>query len=169
MMLERRCRNPHLAEDLAQDSLFIVLEKLRKGVIEDPAKLGGFLHSTAKNCFANWQRKEWRHATTSDTDQVESVSGNRQDPFRQLVRQESKTLVRRLVNSLKKERDRDVLHRFYVLDQEKTQVCAALDLSPADFDRIISRARARMRQLITHRLGADNLGPDWITNWEEST
>ena len=45
-------------------------------------------------------------------------------------------------------RDRDVLDRFYLRDQDKARICKELGLTPANFDRVISRARIRLRELL---------------------
>jgi hypothetical protein len=48
-------------------------------------------------------------------------------------------------------RDREVLIRFYLDDEDREQICRELQLSEEHFNRVIFRARNRFRELIEHR------------------
>ena len=48
-------------------------------------------------------------------------------------------------------RDREVLVRFYLNDEDREQICRELRLSEEHFNRVIFRARNRFRELIEHR------------------
>jgi RNA polymerase sigma-70 factor (ECF subfamily) len=45
-------------------------------------------------------------------------------------------------------RDREVIKRFYLDEETKDAICQSLGLSPIHFDRVIFRARQRMRALM---------------------
>ena len=57
MMLEQRTRDRARAEDLAQDAMITVLERLRGEGIDHPERLTSFIHQTAKYQFIGWLRK----------------------------------------------------------------------------------------------------------------
>ena len=55
---------------------------------------------------------------------------------------------------MKVERDRDILVSYYAKEEEKGSICERLDLTPANFDRVLFRARSRLKQLIDFKMGA---------------
>jgi RNA polymerase sigma-70 factor (ECF subfamily) len=48
---------------------------------------------------------------------------------------------------LPSERDRQVLFRFYLAEEDKDQICKDLGLSSLHFNRVVFRARERYRDL----------------------
>jgi DNA-directed RNA polymerase specialized sigma24 family protein len=56
-----------------------------------------------------------------------------------------------MLDDLPTARDRDVLIRFYLNDESKEDICAALGLSDEHFNRVIFRARNRFRALLERR------------------
>jgi RNA polymerase sigma-70 factor (ECF subfamily) len=56
----RRTRDPARSADLAQEVTMIVLENLREGRIEDPAKLASFMVGVARNLLSTGRRDERR-------------------------------------------------------------------------------------------------------------
>jgi RNA polymerase sigma-70 factor, ECF subfamily len=149
-VLRRRTSDELLAEDLMQDTFRIAIERLRKGPIDQPECLAGFLYSTARNLLIAHQRKEWRRGTTADTEAIERVPDDSRSPFREVSRQQVSRLVRQLLSELQVPRDREILQRFYVQDQDKDEICRALELDGPHFNRVLHRAKQRFRQLLLH-------------------
>ena len=148
LMLERRTGDIQRAEDVHQDTFCIVLQRLRTRGIDDPASIASFLHSTAINVLIGDYRKESRRRTYPDSDLVQRQKDRKSDQLRQLIRDEADSAVRAVVLELGSQRDREILYRFYILQQEKPVVCKALNLTSEHFDRVVSRARQRFRRLI---------------------
>jgi hypothetical protein len=48
-------------------------------------------------------------------------------------------------------RDREVLVRFYLDDEDREKICRELGLTEEHFNRVIFRARNRFRELLEHR------------------
>ncbi|HEY2591447.1 MAG TPA: hypothetical protein VGI35_07635, partial [Steroidobacteraceae bacterium] len=46
------------------------------------------------------------------------------------------------------ERDRGVLVRFYLEEDDKETICRDLQLTPLQFDKVLHRARRRLRTLL---------------------
>jgi RNA polymerase sigma-70 factor, ECF subfamily len=149
-VLRRRTSDESLAEDLVQDTFRIAIERLRKGPIDQPECLAGFLYSTARNLLIAHQRKEWRRATTPDSEAVDLVPDESRSPFREVSREQISRLVRQLLNELQVPRDREILLRVYVQDQDKEEICRALGLDSLHFNRVLHRAKQRFRQLLLH-------------------
>jgi RNA polymerase sigma-70 factor (ECF subfamily) len=150
-MLRQRCRNTQRAEDLHQDTFVVVLQRLRTTGIDDPARVSAFLHRTAINLLIDDSRKEVRRKTQVDTDLVLLQSDSSADQLRALIRDEADRAVRTLIQELRNPRDRELLYRFYILQQEKPAICQAMALPSEHFDRVISRARKRFRELIDEK------------------
>ena len=144
-MLTRLSRDPHLAEDLAHDALIAVIKKLEQGAIKDRNKLSSYIFSTARYLYYGAMR---RHGSKVE------LMGAMED-FESLVPVQEEVIesdwqaksVRRSIESLPKERDRDILLRSYFNDQAKHEICEALLLSNSHYDRVISRARQRLKQI----------------------
>jgi RNA polymerase sigma-70 factor (ECF subfamily) len=68
-----------------------------------------------------------------DTDGVEAIQ----------IRQRTQQLI----ESLPSPRDRDVIKRFYLDEEDKEVICGKLGLTPLQFTQVMSRARQRMKQL----------------------
>jgi RNA polymerase sigma-70 factor (ECF subfamily) len=147
-MLRRTAGDPSLAEDLHQEAFRIVLERLRERGLEDPERLAGFLHRTAKNLFLAGYRKGIRRKTDGESEGMEAVPDPAADALHEAVRQEEAALVRRLIGELETDRDRQILYRFYIAEEEKERICADLELSSLHFNRVLFRARQRFKDLL---------------------
>jgi len=147
-MLRRTAGDPALAEDLHQETFRVVLERLRERGLEEPERLAGFLHRTAKNLFIGGYRKVVRRKTEGEMEGLEAVPDPMADPYRKAARQEEAALVRRLIGELETDRDRQILYRFYIAEEEKERICADLDLSSLHFNRVLFRARQRFKELL---------------------
>ena len=139
------------AEDLHQETFLIVLQRLRTRGLEEPGRLAAYLHKTASNLLIADFRKDARRRTHADSQALEHRVDPHADQLRELIRTESDDAVRQLIQELRSPRDRELMYRFYILQQEKPMICKAMGLSVEHFDRVISRARSRFRALIKDR------------------
>jgi RNA polymerase sigma-70 factor (ECF subfamily) len=65
----------------------------------------------------------------------------------QLLQKEKAGVVRQVLGELYSQRDREVLYRFYVAEEDKEQICIDLGLSSLHFNHVLFRARERFRNL----------------------
>jgi RNA polymerase sigma-70 factor (ECF subfamily) len=147
-MLKQRTRDSELALDIRQDALRIVIEKLRAGSLEQPERLGGYLRGIALKLCGAHKRKESRRATTTDSDAIEAIADSRTDPVQHLSDEQLKRSVRELLAELSTPRDRDILTRVYLLEEDKETVCTALGVDSLHFNRVLFRAKQRFRELL---------------------
>ena len=110
------------------------------------------MHRTAHNLVIAHFRKETRRRTQADTELVEIQSNQQAGELEELLKQEEGQLVRGLLDEMRTPRDREILLRFYVWEQDKLIVCQAMELSGDQFDRVVSRARQRFRGLAEQML-----------------
>ncbi len=155
--LRRKTNNDDLADDLHQDTFRIVLERLRVSGLENPSKLAGFIHATAKNLVIAHFRKEARRKTDADCATVENSCHHGITQSDAAMRDEQAKIVRALLAELRSERDRELLQRYYLCEEDKQTICIALGLSDRHFNRVIFRARERFRELIFKHEKRDNL------------
>lgn len=142
------------AEDLTQEALHIVCERVRAGTVDDPRKVFAFAAATARNLALNAARKMLRQQTVVDSDLVDELAQNIEMEGGELTDSDDRHLaqsVAALLDELPTERDRQLLMRFYLDGIDKTELCQELGLSPKHFDRVLMRARARLRTIIERR------------------
>lgn len=134
-------------EDLRQDTLRVVLERLRGPGLEDAAGLVGFVHGTARFLVNNEWRKRTRRRTEAGTDDLGDTPDPQADPLAEAILADEARRVRQVIAELPNARDRQLLLRYYVADQDKEQICADLGLDTSHFRRVLFRARERFREL----------------------
>ena len=142
------------AEDLTQETLHIVVERLRARTIDDPRKVFAFAAATARNLALNQARKVLRQQTVVDSELVDELAQNLEMEQSDLSDADDRHLaqaVMTLLDELPTQRDRQLLVRFYLEGVDKQQLCHELGLSPKHFDRVLMRARSRLRTIIERR------------------
>lgn len=142
------------AEDLTQETLQIVVERVRARTIDDPRKVFAFAAATARNLALNAARKALRQQTVVDSELVDELAQNLEMEQSDLADPDDRHLaqaVMQLLDELPTARDRQVLVRFYLDGHDKQQLCEEFGLSPKHFDRVLMRARSRLRTIIERR------------------
>jgi RNA polymerase sigma-70 factor, ECF subfamily len=148
-ILRRAANEPSLAQDLYQDVFRLAIEKVRRGELQDPAKLPGFLSGLARNLAID----SFRAARRRRAEPLEAVEPRdaAADPLERLLSGEQASLVREVMSELGSERDRELLFRFYVAEEDKDRLCRDLSLSSLHFNRVLFRARQRYKELYERR------------------
>ena len=152
--LARYIRNTSHAEDIAHDALLTVLLRLRSKGIEQPQLLDRFVYQTAKFSYFNWLR---RPANQPGLFEPLAEHLDPMDTEQHFLSAEQRRLLLVLIGTLQVERDREILSRAYIHNETKLATCEALALTTSHFDRIIFRARERLK----HKLVLQD--PDFIT------
>ena len=143
----RIVRNYSAAEDVAQETFRIALEKIRRGDVRQADRLSGFICGVARNAAIDYVRRLRSFASSEDISNAEQIPDAAPDQLEEIINQERAAIVRRVINELKIERDRDLLFRYFVREQSKDEICADLILTSAQFNNVISRAIARFKEL----------------------
>jgi RNA polymerase sigma-70 factor (ECF subfamily) len=148
-LLRRRTRDSDLALDLRQDTFRVAIEKLRSSPLDEPQHLAAYLRGVALNLWIAHQRKGARRATTVDSEAVEAAADpGESGPFDNVSREQVSAAVGVLLEELGTPRDREILTRIYLRDEDKDDVCAALGVDSTHFNRVLFRAKQRFRELL---------------------
>jgi RNA polymerase sigma-70 factor, ECF subfamily len=147
-LLKRRIRDGNVAQEILNEAVATAIAHSRAGRISDQTRLAGYVYRVALNLYRNHRReyanRPGMHAPVEDIDQLPAQRRTEQAAMdRSLVRQ-----VASIVAALPTARDREIVKRFYLDEEEKTEICRSLGLSPLHFDRVIFRARQRLRVLM---------------------
>jgi RNA polymerase sigma-70 factor (ECF subfamily) len=145
VILMRATGQRWMMEDLVQDTFQLVLEKLRRGELRCPERLSAFICNIARNLAIDCFRRTARHERAEREQPLHSPASP--DPLQEVLAAEKASIVRRMLNELNPARDREVLYRFYIADQDKEQICAELGLTSLHFNRVLFRARQRYKEL----------------------
>lgn len=152
IVLGRHTREAAEAEDLFQETFRVAVAKLRAGDLRDPSKLAGFLAGLARNLATEHYRKAIRRRTEADSEAVEAATAVAGSPLGELLRSEEARLVRRTLDELSTERDREILFRLYIAEEDKDQIAADYSLTSSQLNRVLHRARQRYKALYVERL-----------------
>jgi RNA polymerase sigma-70 factor (ECF subfamily) len=90
-----------------------------------------------------------RRGTTADSDAVDAAAAETAGPFENVSGEQVQRLVRTLLAELPVPRDREILIRTYLEDQDKSVICEALGVDSAHYNRVLFRAKQRFRELLT--------------------
>jgi RNA polymerase sigma-70 factor (ECF subfamily) len=146
IILNRATGDRSLSEDLSQETFQLTLEKIRRGEVREPEKLSGFICSLARNLATDHYRRSPRSELVADPEAVELIAESAPSQLDRVLQAEKSKRVRQLLGELS-ERDREILQRFYIEEEDKDRICADLKLSSLHFNRVLHRARERYREL----------------------
>jgi RNA polymerase sigma-70 factor (ECF subfamily) len=145
-VLRNVARDPTVVDDLYQETMRVLLERLRAGALREAAQLPGFVASVARNLATEHFRRTGR-SEPGAAPELEGLADPAPSPAELLLRSEQARLVRQVLDELPVERDRQVLRRFYLGQESKELICADHGLTSLQFNRVLHRARERFREL----------------------
>jgi RNA polymerase sigma-70 factor (ECF subfamily) len=157
--LRRMSRDAALSDDLHQETFRVVIERLRGEGLAEPDRLAGFILRTARNLFLGAERKRVRRGEDLDGAAAEP-SDLAPGQLAQVLQEEAAERVRALLRELPTPRDRELLLRFYVAEEDKDRICCDLGLSSLHFNRVLFRARQRFRELLLAQPGRPPAGKE---------
>ena len=157
-VISRSVTDSTVTEDLYQETFQLVLEKVRGGEVREPECLSGFVVSIARNLVIDYFRRSTRAANREEDVDAQAIPLPEPGPLDRLLSQERAMLVRRVLSGMASERDRKVLYRFYIADDDKEEICQELGVSSLHFNQILCRARERFRKLFDEMSGTSGTG-----------
>jgi RNA polymerase sigma-70 factor, ECF subfamily len=149
------CRQlgPQDLEDKVHDTFLIVVQAVRRGELREPERLMGFVRTVVRRqVAAHIDQAVHNRRQQVGLDSGTGVMDLNRDPEETAIRQQHEQIARRVLNSISK-RDREILSRFYLLEQSQDRICAEMNLTETQFRLLKSRAKARFGELGKRRLG----------------
>jgi len=153
IIIARIVQNHSAREDVFQETFKKALEKIRRGNVREPERLSGFICAIARNLAIECVRNPRHSVKETDVTATKQISDSAPDPFEHLWRKEKAKMVRQVIKELKIERDRKLLFRYYIAEEDKDQICADLALTREQFNGIVFRALKRFKELYVKRAG----------------
>lgn len=153
LVLQARVQ-PDRVHDLTQETFIVVIGRMRDNGINDPNRIGGFLRQTAINLANSDRRKYLRQRTDTDNDSIEVVVDEALGPADSVELDQLVSTINGLMDELPMRRDRELLQRYLVNEEDKFALCREYGLTSEHFDRVLHRARVRLKELLDKRRGA---------------
>jgi RNA polymerase sigma factor (sigma-70 family) len=139
---------PDDLDDKVHDCFLIVAQAIRNGDLREPDRLMGYVRTVVKRQIAaSIDLAVQQRRTRADfEDTMFSVSDWRDNPERTVMARQRAEIARKVLDGISR-RDREILNRFYVLEQSQERICADMDLTYNQFRLLKSRAKARFGEL----------------------
>jgi RNA polymerase sigma-70 factor (ECF subfamily) len=152
MILYRRTGGDEaLVDDLVQETMLIVLQRLRGEGLQDPAGLAAFAAQTARNLSLGVRRKYARQRTDSNNEAIAQTHAPSAGVDEQVSDAAVVQAVRRMLDELPSARDRALLKRFYLDEGDKDALCREFELAEGTLNQALNRARSRFRAILALR------------------
>lgn len=152
LVLQTRVQ-PDRVHDLTQETFIVVIARMRDSGIHDPNRIGGFLRQTAINLANSDRRKYLRQRTETDNDSIEVAVDEALGPADSVELDQLASMIGELMDELPMRRDRELLQRYIVNEEDKFALCREYGLTSEHFDRVLHRARVRLKELLEKRRG----------------
>ncbi len=134
---------PEDLDDKVHDCFVIVTQAIQNGDLREPERLMGYVRTVVKRQIAAAidNAVQQRRTRADFEDSMFSVSDRRENPERSVIALQRAEIARKVLNGVSR-RDREILNRFYVLEQSQERICAEMGLSYNQFRLLKSRAKA---------------------------
>jgi RNA polymerase sigma factor (sigma-70 family) len=141
-------------EDTLHDSFLIVVQAIRRGDLREPERLMGFVRTIVRRqVAAHIDAVVQERSQRMPVDPATGLAAYDCNPEQALIRQQREEIAQGVLEAIC-ERDRQILVRFYLLEQSPDEICDDMGLSRTQFRLMKSRAKARFGQIgrkrITH-------------------
>lgn len=143
LLFFRRRISVEEAEDQTHEVFLLLLHAIQNRRIENPLAFPAYAVTIAKRQAWKHYRKQNRIPSGSDGSVIEqSVADARHNPYAVFEDTERNGFVEKVLASLN-QRQREILSRYYVLEQSREQICDAMALTTTQFRLLKSRAKTR--------------------------
>jgi RNA polymerase sigma-70 factor (ECF subfamily) len=143
------CRQlgPQELDDRVHDTFLIVVQAIQKGELREPERLMGFVRTIVRRqVAAQIDQTIHQRRDTVELDGGMRIADDCRNPEQAAIIRERTELARRVLRTISP-RDREILTRFYLLEESQEQICQDMNLSDTQFRLLKSRAKARFGEL----------------------
>lgn len=143
------CRQlgPQDLDDKVHDTFLIVVQAIRKGELREPERLMGFVRTVVRRqVAAQIDRSVQSRREQAELNSSAAVSDHRDTPEEAAILRQHEQVAETVLRSVSG-RDREILTRFYLMEQTQEEICGEMNLSETQFRLLKSRAKARFGEL----------------------
>jgi RNA polymerase sigma-70 factor (ECF subfamily) len=151
------CRQlgPQELDDKIHDTFVVVVQAIRRGELREPSRLMGVVRTIVRRqVAAHIDKVVHNRRDQIDLDASTRLAAPEGNPEEKAMFSQRTELINRVLGELS-DRDREILTRFYLLEQGQDLICAEMALTDTQFRLLKSRAKARFGELgkkkLTHR------------------
>jgi RNA polymerase sigma-70 factor (ECF subfamily) len=144
------CRHLGLEQldDRVHDTFLIVVDRIKRGELRDPERLMGFIRTILRRQVAAYVRgavEERRDYAPLDAES-EYCLDFRGCPEERIIDLETVDIMERVMRGMNL-REREILTRFYLLEQAPEHICKEMRINLTQFRLMKSRAKGRFGEL----------------------
>jgi RNA polymerase sigma-70 factor (ECF subfamily) len=134
-------------DDKVHDTFVVVVQAIRRGELREPQRLMGFVRTIVRRqVAAHIDRVVRSRREQIDMESSARIADPHENPEETAIFQQRADLLKRVLGELSK-RDREILTRFYLREQDQDQICSEMALTDTQFRLLKSRAKARFGEL----------------------
>ncbi|MCX6599695.1 MAG: sigma-70 family RNA polymerase sigma factor [Acidobacteria bacterium] len=139
-------------DDKVHDTFLIVVQAIQRQELREPERLMGFVRTVVRRQVAAYigsavqSRRDY-----VDLDAGAAVVDGQRNPEETAMARETVDIMKTVLSSISS-RDREILTRFYLLEQTQEKICEDMQLSETQFRLLKSRAKARFGELGKRRV-----------------
>lgn len=153
-MILRMTRDVALTNDLTQDVALAVVVALREGRIRQPEALAAYMHQSARHIVYAANRKPQPVAVAELPDQESLWNDRPRTPLEHCEENELQRIAHEVLAELPTQRDRDLITGAYIEGADKGELMQRLRLTADQFDKVMFRARMRMRDRLREKMAS---------------
>jgi RNA polymerase sigma-70 factor, ECF subfamily len=153
------CRQlgPQELEDKVHDTFLIVVNAIRRGDLREPERLMGFVRTVVRRQVAAYiEQAVHNRREQTDLENGVAVADRKENPEQEAMIHQKAELMKNVLSCLS-ERDRDILVRFYLLEQTQEQICSEMSLTETQFRLLKSRAKAKFGDIGRKKLASNGI------------
>ncbi len=143
------CRQlgPQELDDKVHDTFVVVVLAIRRGELREPQRLMGFVRTIVRRqVAAHIDKVVHDRRDQQDMESTIRIADPRGNPEDAAMFRQRNELIQKVLHELGT-RDREILNRFYLLEETQEQICSEMSLSETQFRLLKSRAKARFGEL----------------------
>jgi len=138
--------------DKVHDLFVAVMESIREGKLRQPERLMGYVQTMVSRQVASHIDRISKERRNPPVMELQAPLPDRApDPEHNAMDRQIEEVMRRVLSGMR-ERDRQILVRFYLKEQTPQEIRRAMHLTEAQYRVLKSRAKARLGDLCRRRL-----------------
>ncbi len=148
------CRQlgPQDLDDRVHDCFLVVIQAIKKGDLREPERLMGFVRTIVRRQIAGFiEGMVETRKKQIDIEFGNLIPDEALNPENTAISKQHGEIAARILKTISS-RDREILTRFYIQEQDQEQICREMRLTDTQFRLMKSRAKAKFGELGKRRL-----------------